>query len=454
MVTGCFSERSCPMTDGDIKLVEPPRAAAQATMRDWLADAHAQLEPLLPRHQCSPLCTEDLVSSDGQAVDVFAHFGRKFEDMDTILGNISGLTHTAHLSATKFYVTEKPPAWPGFEEVWIPTHDITYPNLELSGRLGLAERNGQVIQADCIVLLPGLYGDNGVLRTRDLAMSLRDRGFHVLSLELRGCGQTEVRYPHIYAAWGVAETTDLLTVSEWLEAKPEVNRTGLVGFCWGAHTALLTSWVDGRDEDDPSVSAVFRPQIRIGGARRHYTAGIIAFSPVLDFERLMDELEQPQSAIFSPVLNGFQNILKDRKRQKGFEPANGSLRELVTTEIRGYGLTYSNPDDPVWHGSRFLRFLPYKNEPTGDKLEKARVPVLIIQAVNDPLLPAQDVADLIARTENPLVAAVILPGGGHVGFPAYCRSYYYSLILNFFDRQRGPGGETTNEEQKALNAVR
>jgi predicted alpha/beta-fold hydrolase len=82
--------------------------------------------------------------------------------------------------------------------------------------------------------------------------------------------------------------------------------------------------------------------------------------------------------------------------------------------------------------------LPRRGKPAGDKLEDARVPVLIVYAANDPLSPAQYVSDLIAVTENPNVAAIMLPGGGHIGFAAYARRYYFSLIVNFFSVVDGP----------------
>ena len=70
--------------------------------------------------------------------------------------------------------------------------------------------------------------------------------------------------------------------------------------------------------------------------------------------------------------------------------------------------------------------------PSGVKLNAVRVPVLIVQAANDPLDSAQSVVDMMARLDNPNVAAVVLPGGGHNGFVAYARAYYYNLILHFF----------------------
>ncbi len=69
------------------------------------------------------------------------------------------------------------------------------------------------------------------------------------------------------------------------------------------------------------------------------------------------------------------------------------------------------------------------------------MPTLIVHSVNDPLQTAQEVADLMAETSNPNVAALMLPGGGHIGFQAWARRYFYNLIINFFDPRTGPAGE-------------
>ena len=107
-------------------------------------------------------------------------------------------------------------------------------------------------------------------------------------------------------------------------------------------------------------------------------------------------------------------------RVKGYRPVTGSLWQLIRLEFHRMGMT---SEKLVRDAQRFLRLLAYKEQPAGDKLEDARIPVLILHAVNDPLAPAQDVADLIATVDNPQVAAVILAGGGHGGFPVYARDY-------------------------------
>jgi len=430
MLAGCFSERSYPVVAHDIVRLQPPEAARESACA-WMADAHAELKHLLPSGRRAALVTEELSNGDGQAVRVLEHFKLRFGDLDTLLGNLDGLLHTAHLASTKWSFGVLDP-WTEFEDVWIPVA----PDLNLAGRLGLAtDESGQPVEADCIVILPGLFGDNGILRTRDLSIALRDDGFHVLALESRACGRTEIRYPKVPIAWGVFETQDLLLVSEWLERRPEVQRTGLIGFCWGGNIALLTVWADCRSSDDPSVAPELASHLQKVSNRPHYTAGVLAFSPVLRFEDLIDQLDRPRSPLFDPILAAFQDTIRYRQRAKEHSTINGSLRDLIPQEIATYDFM---TEDAVPQGLTYLRLLPYGSKPAGDKLECVGVPVLIVQAANDPLISAQDQADLMARTSNPNVAALILPGGGHIGFAAYCRAYYFSLIFNFFDAQSGP----------------
>ena len=430
MFPGCFSEKSYPLSLPRGTRFDPP-PAARASAREWLAYAHEEMKDLLPARAKPALLTNDLSNAEGQAVRVFDHFKLRFDDMDTLLGNFGGLLHTAQLVSAGSNSGSLPP-WDHFEEVWVPVG----PELELAGRLGLArDESGALRQADCMVILPGLYGDNAALRTRDLAGALRETGFHVLALELRGCGQTERRYPQVPSAWGILDTDDLLLVSEWLEERPEVQRTGLIGFCWGGSIAMMTAWEDNRRSDDPSVSVQLAPYLQRAKHQRHYTAGVQAFSPVLRVEELIDELDHQYGVLSEPVLASFQKTLRQRQQAKGYQPVNGSLRDLINQEIHWGDLPAA---EQAAMGMDYLRLLPYKSKSVGHKLDRVRTPLLIVTAVNDPLIPAQDLADLLATVDNPNVAALILPGGGHIGFAAYSKAYYFKLIHDFFAPRSGP----------------
>ncbi len=512
--SGCvFSERPFPMRPDDFVPLscDPGRPE---TVRAWLRESQAQLAALLPEHKPPPLLSEQMVGAGGETVDVLDHFELTGRDLRTLLGNFRGLAHSAQAIGSDDGDPAKLRPWPGFEDVLVPVA----PGVELSARLGLARRHGAIVQADCIVLLPGLLGDNAIYRTRDLAAALLSRGHHVLAVELRGHGQTDARLPHVCYTFGVLETVDLMRVSEWLEAMPHVRRTGLIGFCWGGNLGLLAAWYDGwtaasrdgfnhspQETDAARAAASERPQPAGPGAtaleqwaatasglsefeacssitpelakrlppiepQRHFSAGVIAFSSVFAFEELVDEMDAPVSYLSDPILGTLQGTVRDRTEAKGHPEATTSLRKLIEFEFARSALNYAATDDaadevsagdvegqhaaaqplPYGRGSdgaashggvadgyRFLRFKPYRGMSDCDKLRYSRVPTLIVHAANDPLCPAQDVADLIARTPNPNVAAVILPGGGHVGFPPFARSYYFSLILNFFDPDHG-----------------
>lgn len=430
---GCFSEQSIRMrgtdriarSDADVA-IEP-----SMTVRDWLVSAHAEMASLLPALSALPLLSEDMAGPDGVPTDVYAHFGIKPDKLDTILCNLPGLQYTAQAASKQFYIEEEPEPWPGFETVWIRINDT----LSLCGRLGMAMDGDQPRDADCIVILPGFFGDNGVHRTRDLAAALHKAGFHVLGLELRGCGRTEYRYPRVGSTFGVLESDDLMHVADWLQARPHIKRTGLVGYCWGANIALLAGWYEARTESSdgftPAMNQFVDPPTP---EKRRFEAGVLAFSPVMRWEVLRDKLDVEHEMLDAPILNGIQNMIRDRIELKHYPRVSGSLRQLIEYEYLSY-------DDPlpggVDEGFAATRLLPYREHPDGDKLEAARMPILIVHGANDPLTPSQDVADFMARTQNPNVAAMILPNGGHTGFAIWARAYYFNLILDFFDPSHG-----------------
>lgn len=447
---GCLSERSFPFSDTKlIQVKNNGESGRPANNRAWLEATHNRLRALVPESGYEPLLTNDLIAADGRAVDVFAHFDKDPAYLHTAIGNMSGLVHTAQVTGSTEAVETPAPEWPGFEDVWIEVQ----PGVSVSARLGLAMKDGVPIESDCIVLLPGLLGDNIRLRTRDICAGLRDAGFHTLALEFRGHGQAEARFPETLYNFGALETSDMMVVAEWLQDKPYIARTGIVGFSWSANIALLSAWEDGRPSDDPMVAPrLAECQSRYDRTRRHYEAGIFAISPTLDFEKIMDRLETPHSFNENPVLSAIQDTVARRIARKNHGPKTGSLRKLIEYEFSKSALGYPGG---VVDGVNYLRLSPYKDEPYEPKLMSARVPVLIIHGANDPLAYAQEVANFIADTPNPNVACVILHGGGHDGFAAYCGDYLYSLMINFFDANHGPKPvRTTLAQLSSVGATR
>jgi len=433
---GCFRERAFPIQPGDFHRISPPRPLHEnpgtLTPRQWLVHAQEDLSPLLTQRGRHVMLTEDLVDAQGRPRDVYAWMGKRPEDLNLLARNFYGILHTAQGANQSLLIADEvAPPWPGFEQVWVPVAE----DVLLCGRLGFARREGRITYADCIILLPGLWGDNGIWRTRDLAIALREHGFHVLAIELRGHGQTERWFPDVYYNFGVIETQDLVKTADWLEKTyPAIRGTGLIGFCWGGNLALLAAWFDARGPDDPSITPTLAQYLDPPPDRLHFQAGVMALTPLLNWESILDRADVEHGLYEEPAMYFFQRVVESRMIIKAHPERSGNLRHLIAFE---FARSFFGPDFPLEDGYRFLRFLPYKGRFHGDKLEKCRVPVLMVQAVNDPFTSAQEIAEVIAITDNPCVAALVLRGGGHIGYFPYNRAYTYSLILNFFDPQRG-----------------
>ncbi len=444
---GCaFSERAFPMRPGDVVRIEPtgPLTSLRTDTRTWVAHAADTLAPLLDEGDPPALATDALIGRDGTPVDVFAFYGVDPDRRQQLLGNWNGIKQTAQGAGKNRDIEDVPPDWPGFEQVWIPVGE----GVQLSARLGLHHGpDGRVDRADCIVIQPGFFGDNNIQRTRDMSDAFLSQGFHVLALEFRGHGRTEARYPDVPYSFGVSEAADLLAVAEWLESQRYVHRTGLVGFSWGANTALLAGWWDARSPGDNDVGRQLAARMPPSDGRTHYRAGIVVFSPVLRFEDFMLRLEEPISYLADPVYAKLQSMCVQRAERKGYPDTSGSLAKLVENERARGRMNY--PGAPE-EGIAFLRLLPARPGDKSPKLAKIRVPVLVVQAANDPIGPAQEVAELAAATDNPNIAALILPQGGHVGVQAYSRAYFYSLLLNFFDAAAGPVAVDPNAPARTL----
>ncbi|MBI5763012.1 MAG: alpha/beta fold hydrolase [Planctomycetes bacterium] len=428
LCAGCFSEHAHPMRRGDIVRTEKP---VTGTTRERLRHTHDQIKHLLPTQSPTSLTTEDLTDKDGKPVDVCKHFNVNPTKPDSLFTNFFGLSYSAQLTGPDYTGQPARFKWDNYEDVWIPVRD----GLSLHGSLGLATKDGAVLDAPCVVVLPGLLGWNDTFRTRDLCSALRANGIHALALETRSHGQTVMRYPDESYAFGSLEAADLMRVSDWLTAKPHITTTGLIGFCWGANEAIIAAWYHSVQGRHPCISERIAAKMPGLPNSPRFTAGVMAFSPVLKWDDVVDALDTPHTILMHPVYASLQGTVHNRMVFKKHANPNHSLRSLIAKELARSPLDYPEASDDVFD---FHRLLPYKGKDDGNKLADMKVPVLIIQAADDPLASPQAMAELFARIKNPNVAGLVLPSGGHVGFAAWARAYYFSLIVNFFSTGSAP----------------
>lgn len=433
LCTGCFSERAFPAAMDRIVRVTPAEAPRNA--RAWVAEVEPAIEQGLGRRAPRALTTAELVDAAGAPIDVFAAFGRDPDSLHTLLGNLSGLEDSAQATGPDSSADAEPTPWPGFEDVIVPVDD----SFAMVGRLGLARgADGEPIASNAVIILPGLFGDLRPARTRDVAMALRASGIHTLAVDLRGMGRTQRRHPDAHYSFGILESDDLIAAAVWLQQMEWVRETGMVGFCWGANHALLTAWRAATPAKDathlsPAARALMRPL----PDEPVFRAGMLACSPVMRCEETIEATGAKQWGMLeNPVLEALQGSIDNFAARRGHPDPHGSLWWIIRYEYDHVpGLDY---DGAIAGALDYVRVWPHEGKTDGDKFARMSLPVLILQAANDPLTSAQYVADLAADCGNPNVAAVVLEGGGHIGFAPFARDCFYSLLVNWFDPAVGP----------------
>jgi predicted alpha/beta-fold hydrolase len=147
----------------------------------------------------------------------------------------------------------------------------------------------------------------------------------------------------------------------------------------------------------------------MGGAAPAALAGVCAVSPALDLQETVRNLGRPSNRPFQwNFVRGLRRLVERKKR---LYPELYDIRGLDRLRtVRDFDELYTAPHggfadaDDYYARSSALRLVP-----------SIRVPTLIIHARDDPLVPCEPLLRP-GGAENPHVAKVTPPHGGHVAF--------------------------------------
>lgn len=234
-----------------------------------------------------------------------------------------------------------------------------------------------------VLLVHGLEGSDSSGYMLSTGRLLFDSGWHVIRMNMRGCGESLELCPRLYHA---GLTTDLLAVARWLATR--VSRFALFGFSLGGNLCLLTA---------------AKERSKLPGE----LASVVAVSPPLDMSRCARALERPSSFLYQ---NRFMLSLRAsyRARQKlspelyqaGRERGLRTLREF-DSEITAF---YCGYDDAEHY---------YRVVSPGPLLAFIDRPTLVLTSADDPLIPLSSVTRW-ASSEDARIE--VTASGGHVGF--------------------------------------
>lgn len=258
---------------------------------------------------------------------------------------------------------------------------------------------------DAILLLPGLWTskENHRIRERSLRM-LRDWGFHVLTLDLRGVGGSQ-RVP---STPGWKEAEDIVDALAWLRANAPVRRLHLYAESLAASAAIVAAAAEA------------------DAGRRLLDGRIIAMSPFGDARETMDLYSHPDPGRtelgkdFVAVQMFFNFLL----RLQGFK--GGRFDAYIRESARHYGVDHE----------RALRV----SSPL-HRIQSVNVPLLVLHSEDDGLVPVSQAHALRrAANGNPWADVWVLAWGYHCLYEMAEPDWYWTLLGQVFGSD--PGGRS------------
>ena len=239
-----------------------------------------------------------------------------------------------------------------------------------------------------LVIVHGLEGSGESGYARSLAQAALEAGLIAHRFHMRSCGGTEAHSGSVLYHSG--QTADLGAFLQALRADSPDALIHLAGFSLGGNVALKLAGeigVDGCDLLD-SVCAVSVPIDLAACARR---------------------LQAPENRLYA---NRFLKRLKKRIRTKeALQPGLFRLELLSRVRtIEEFDDTFTAPGFGFGTAARY-----YATQSAGRFLDAIRVPTLIVQAKDDPLVPFA-IFDHPAFGSNPALRLLAVDHGGHLGF--------------------------------------
>jgi predicted alpha/beta-fold hydrolase len=233
------------------------------------------------------------------------------------------------------------------------------------------------------ILLHGWEGSAESYYVVALAARLHGAGIDVVRLNLRDHGDTHHLNEGVFHSCRLPEVCGAVAaLGAHLPAAP-----WLIGFSLGGNFMLRVA-----ASRDPRV-----PKL----------AGVIAVSPVLHPDSAMRAMEEGWPVYQRYFVKKWsRSLLRKRGQWKSLaiDPgilALGNLREMTREMVARF--TEFRDIDAYLDGYAI----------TGARLETLAAPATILAALDDPIIPARDLAKL---ARNPHLKVVTMPHGGHMGF--------------------------------------
>ncbi len=296
--------------------------------------------------------------------------------------------------------------WPaGLDERRFPAESV-FIETEPGVRILVKSHEPAVPARGHIVLVHGLEGSSESGYMRSMAAAALHAGFAAHRMNLRGCGGTE---EHSGTAYHSGLTADLDAVLRRF-ARDHRRPVFAAGFSLGGNVVLKLAG-------------------ELGDGARDLMAGVCAVSTPIDLEACTARLEQPQNRIYE---KRFLRRIKRRVR------LHAGLRPEFFGEIDGVADMRSIREFDHHFTSRWFGFGSaeryYSTQSACRVLDRIRIPALLVQAKDDPVIPFGIFEQV---KSNPLIELLATEHGGHIGFLARGRPRFWAdhAVLEWIEQK-------------------
>ncbi len=263
-----------------------------------------------------------------------------------------------------------------------------------------------------IVMVHGLEGSSAAGYARSMSQLALGSGYATHRTNLRSCGGTESVCKTMYHAGLTGDTEFILRQLRQLHSDPIF----LVGYSLGGNVSLKLAGELGDDAAD-------------------LLAGVCAVSTPIDLAACVRQMGRRENRLYeSRFLKRLKQRIRDRARtlpgvyDLALVDRARSVYEfddLITARQFGFG-TADNY---------------YGTQSSNQFLDRIRVPTLIVQAKDDPLIPF-GIFNHPAISANPHISLLAPDHGGHLGFLSdrAPRFWIDRIILEFIEQTRNKSG--------------
>jgi uncharacterized protein len=246
---------------------------------------------------------------------------------------------------------------------------------------------GKKSDSPALFLMHGLEGSAQSHYLLGMSKKAYAVGFHTLRMNTRNCGGTEHLTPTLYCA-GLSQ--DVQSIVEHIQQKHAIHEVYAAGVSLGANIILKFLGEQGDRGGD-------------------FICGAAILSPPIELELGVRKMEQPQNWFYQRYFVG--KLIERMRRKTALFPGIADMKRVdKIRSIREFDDVVTAPHFGYGTAENYYRLAS-----SGPLLRHIRVPTLLVQAKDDPMIPFEPFLNS-GIEQNPFLKLLATEHGGHTGF--------------------------------------